>query len=263
MNNLNGLMEIKLIGKDISPENMKVKELIEIAGSMEESILPIIKRDNPNVSMDDIIISLVNIGDGCVKYRFKSSFSKVALSAFIALSYSIANNAYQNLPAASIEPIKKISNFAKKRNCEVEFRAPVDSEHPIAKITPSTEIVVPELYYLRGETVIYGKVERVGGATPKVVIRISDKETISCDATEELAKKLGYRLYSWVGLSGTAKWNTEDYSIVEFQTEKITEYQETSLSSAMTELSSLIGKYFKDIKDVKKYVNEELRGEIE
>lgn len=258
---MNALIEIKFIGKDIFPENIRVKELLEVAVSVEESLLAIIKRDNPNVSMDEIIISLVDIGEGSTVLRFKSSFPHLTAFAFKTLSSSIANNAYQNLPSSSVESIRKISNFTRKRNCEIEFRAP--ETNLIAKITPQTRIIIPESYYLTGETVIYGKVERVGGVEPKVWIRITDREIIICDVTEDLAKELGRRLYSWVGLLGIAKWNIENYSVEEFQLTKITEYEETLLLNATAELSSLIGKYFKDIEDVEKYVNEELRGSKE
>lgn len=39
------------------------------------------------------------------------------------------------------------------------------------------------------------------------------------------------------------------------------EKKDESLTKIFEELSALIGKYFNDIKDVEKYVNEDLRGQ--
>jgi hypothetical protein len=175
------------------------------------------------------------------------------------MSISISNNDFSKLPIASIKSIKSISEFTQKRKCIAEFRVRADSANPSATITPESQIKIPESYYLEGETILYGRIIRVGGVTPKVVLKITDKEAIHCDVTELLAKELGHRLYSWVGLKGKAVWNIEDYSMDSFKVDKVTEYQETSLSKGIAELSSLIGKYLKDKTDVIKTVSE-LRG---
>lgn len=260
MSNLNNLMEIKFIGKDIYPENIKVKELADILLSVEESILPIIIKDNPNISIEDIIIGLVDIGNSSTKLKFKSSFPKIVLSAFIALSSAIANNDFESLPLRSIESLKNISDFTRKKSCIAEFWTHEDSEHPLAQITPSTEIVIPKTRHLEGETILYGRVERVGGVHPKVMVRVSDKEVIYCDIEEGLAKELGHMLYTWVGISGIATWNIEDYSIESFRIKEITEYRESSLLGGLNKLFFMIGKYWKGEIDVVKAVSE-LRGE--
>lgn len=261
MYNLKDLMEIKLKGEDIYPENIKAKELADIIINLEESLLNIVKKQHPDISIDEIIIPLVNIDSGSATLRFKPSVP-IILSAFIMLSSSIANANFENLPTRSIEGIQVISDFTRKRNCVAEFRVHADSEYPEAIIEPSTDIIVPESFYLIGETVLYGEIERVGGVAPKAVIRIADGRTIHCNVTIELAKELGRRLYSKCGFSGKAKWSAENYLVESFQIEKIIDYQETSILSAITEISSKFGKYYKDIEDVIEYVSK-IRGERE
>jgi hypothetical protein len=259
MNNLHDLMEIRFIGKDLFPETIRAKELADIISNTEDSLTNIIVKENPNISLDNLIIGLVSIEEGSAKLRFKSSIQVVALSAFTLLSASLANNDFTKLPSASINSLKNISDFTKRRNCVAEFRSHADSEIPLASITPSTEIIIPESYYLEGETILYGRVERVGGVKPKIVLRITDNQTVHCDASEALAKEIGRKLYSWVGLLGKAKWNTEDYLLDSFKIEKVTEYQDTPLLKGTTELSSMVGKYLKDKIDVIKIVSD-LRG---
>lgn len=259
LNNLRDLMEIRFAGEDIFPETIRAKELADILANIEESLTNIILKENPNITIDDIIIGLVNIDKSSAKLRFKSSLQAIALSAFTLMSTSISNNDFSKLPVASIKSIRSISEFVQKRKCVAEFRVHADSAIPSATITPETQIKIPESYYLEGETVLYGRVIRVGGVTPKAVLRITEKVTIHCDVTEQLAKDLGHRLYSWVGLKGKAIWNTENYLIESFKGEGVTGYQETPLSKGIAELSSLAGKYLKDKTDVVKTIAE-LRG---
>ena len=63
-------------------------------------------------------------------------------------------------------------------------------------------------------------------------------------------------MYSWVGLSGTAIWNTEDYSLDSFKIDKITEYEDVRITKSISELSTAVGKYLKDKIDVIKIITE-------
>lgn len=256
MDKLHEMMEIRFAGKDIFPETIRAKELADILANIEESLTAIILKENPKVSAEEIIIGLVNIEEGSAKLRFKSSLQALALSAFTLLSSSIVANDFTKIPLTTIKSVRAISDFTKKRNCIAEFRAYADSDNPSASLTPSSEIIIPEIYQLTGETIIYGKVIRVGGITPKVGVKLSDRQTVYCDVKEDLAKEIGHKLYSWVGLSGIAQWNTEDYSLDSFKIEKITEYKEVPLSKSLFELSSVVGKYLKDKVDVIKTVSE-------
>jgi hypothetical protein len=74
MANLHEMMEIRFAGKDIFPETIRAKELADILANIEESLTAIILKENPKVSVEDIIIGLVNIEEGSAKLRFKSSF---------------------------------------------------------------------------------------------------------------------------------------------------------------------------------------------
>ncbi len=258
MKNLHEMMEIKFSG-DIFPETIRAKELADMLANIEESLTTIILKENPDVNIEELIIGLVEVGKGSAKLRFQSSMQAIALAAFAMLSTAIDTNDFTKVPIATIKSVKSISDFTRKRNCVAEFRAHADSEQPLASITPSTEIAIPEAYQLTGETMIYGRVIRVGGIAPKAVVKLSDRQTVYCDVKENLAKEMGYRLYTWVGLSGYATWNVGDYSLESFKIEKVTDYEEYPISKSISELSSIIGKHLKDKIDVVSIVSE-LRG---
>ncbi|RKZ83102.1 MAG: hypothetical protein DRR19_19615 [Candidatus Parabeggiatoa sp. nov. 1] len=62
-----------------------------------------------------------------------------------------------------------------------------------------------------------------------------------------LAKKLGALLYTRVGMCGKAQWNVGDSSIKAFKIQKMTAYQETSLSDAFSSLSFELGHYYNEL----------------
>jgi hypothetical protein len=243
------LMQITLSGKDITPDNIRAHDLADLIVSVEDSLISVILKQNPNADPEQLVIGLVDIETGSTRLKFSSQIPQLALSAFIAITTSISNDNYSSLPPSSVKAIQKISDFTKKRNCEATFAIPSDTQHT-AKITPTTVINLPENAFISGETTVYGKVERVGGATPKVVIRTATNSSISSAVSEDLAKKLAQRLYSWMGLRGTATWCTEDFTMEDFKIEDITEYEEQPLKKSMDELSRLIGTYWQDEKDV-------------
>ena len=77
-----------------------------------------------------------------------------------------------------------------------------------------------------------------------------------------LAKQLGQKLYELVSLTGVAKWDAHDLMLEDFQIKDVGGYEGRSIVSTVDELSSLIGKYFKNITDVKDYISKIRRGEL-
>jgi hypothetical protein len=105
--------------------------------------------------------------------------------------------------------------------------------------------------YIQGETTLYGKVERVGGKTPTVWLRISDSERMICEISESLAIELANYLYQWVSVSGKAKWNVSNYEIESFEITSINkDYQDMPLNEALSHLSQEIGHYYDNIDPV-------------
>lgn len=248
-------IEVRLAG-DIKPESLSASDLGDLLKEVEKTLLPIVVRDNPTVAADEVFLSLVDIGHSSVGLRFTPSYHQYLIAALTVLTYSIVENSYSRLPSQSVQSLKEIADFSKKRNCAVEFRDRVGTQPPIAVITPDTEIPEVETVYLEGETTIYGKIFRVGGLDkPTVHIRLPENSTLVCNVKSDLAVELAHRLYSWVGLSGIARWRKEDRSIDHFRVEKITEYEDTEVSQAFNALSLTSSQYYIHVEDIVEYVN--------
>lgn len=258
MKSIAEIMELKFSGENIIPENISNKELADLLVSVEDSLLNIIMSQHPDVNPDDIVIGLIEVQEGSAKFRFSSNLPALALSAFTALSLSITNNDLSSLPHQTAKSVRKIHEFTVKRNCNAEFRSDINSITPLATLSPASELSVPDYASVNGETTIYGKIERVGGVKPKVLLRLNNNRLLSCDVSEDIAKKMGNKLYSWVGVSGKAKWNTQNLDIDAFHIEKINDYGETTALSAFESLSDLIGSYWNGVDAIDAV--EKLRG---
>lgn len=258
MDERNDTMLITLAGEGIAPETIRAKDLADIIVSVEESLLGIAAKQHPDLETDQLVIGLVNIEQGSAKLRFRSQLPSVAAAAFITLTGSISSNDYGSLPASSVKAVRKISEFTRRRHCTARFELP-DRPNASAQLGPETQVEMAQDAFVKGETTVYGLVERVGGANPRVVVRTAPNKALHCAVGADVAKELATHLYAWVGLRGVATWATEDYSIAEFTIEAITEYRDAPLTDSMAELSRLIASYWDDERDVVKAV-EDMRG---
>jgi hypothetical protein len=121
---------------------------------------------------------------------------------------------------ATLSSIKELSEVAKSLRCEIEFRLPgVNRQYGdvLAKITPSTFQNVSASAFIHGDTSVYGKIERVGGATASHCgIRLPErprKMLIFQVANDELVRQLGQFMYQYVVVSGKATWFRHNWTI--------------------------------------------------
>jgi hypothetical protein len=108
-------------------------------------------------------------------------------------------------------------------------------------VRPETK--VGGAHVLRGETQIYGVLERVGGADPGFTLRVSEHQTIHGGLSEELAIELAPRLYSWVGITGIAEWNPLTGDVEAFRATAALSYRWTPFRKAMDLLRQSVAEY--------------------
>jgi len=252
------VIQLRLIGKNIEPGLVRSRELADVLGSIEDMIASIIVREDQSIKKEDVVVGLTEISEGSIRLKFSSIKSIAVVSALMIAATAVNVGNYDKLPRSSVASLQKIASFARRNNCLAELMT-LDPEQTVAVISPETEINFRSP--IIGETTIYGKILRVGGKTPKAMIETLEGEVIYCDLDIKLAKELGQRLYDLVSLSGVAKWDAHDLFLEDFHIKEIGGYEGKTISSAINELSVSIGKYFKDITDVTKYISE-IRGGI-
>lgn len=245
-------IEIKFSGNGITPESVSTSEIFEVCSVYEETLRAYMLKHSPNISIENFTFSLVQVKESSAIYTLKTI--AIAAHAAIAINTAIQNEDYAKLPYNSIEGIRKLWNFSKKRNCDVSLSAKDKEKVSLGFITPLKEINLPKNYVIKGETTIYGEIIRAGGIEPKIRIKLQDNEILSVKVTEDLAKELALRLYDIVGLKGNAKWNKEDLSLEDFTITEILPYKKTPFPSAFDKLKSVLGTKWNEIGDVNNYI---------
>jgi hypothetical protein len=255
-------IEINIKGEGVTPGNIRARDLADLLVSSEEMFASVILSQQPNITRDEIVIGLVGIYSGTVRLEFAPQSAEVTFAAADRIAQAFTENNLRSLPLASLENMKTITSFAKKRNCDIEFTSRNGQSISLMTFHPETIIDLPP--DIHGETVIYGKLVRIGGRDPTAMIELTDNEQITCDILDqEVAKTLAPRLYNWIGLKGEAKWNSGDFSLQSFRITGITEYEDSSILETFRELRDLIGEYFKDIEDPDDYVRKLRSGDDE
>ncbi|MDD5302414.1 MAG: hypothetical protein PHS14_04820 [Elusimicrobia bacterium] len=233
------IFRFRLSGQGISPETVEVSELIEILEAVRDAVTSLMPTYEPETK-NGAVFSLVEITKESLGFVFKSSVPKEAEKAVRAVTRAIKSGNLGHIPAGSARGISRIASVTKRKRATASFM-PARRQTVLAEVTPGS--VFTQALEIDGATAtLYGKVEKVGGATPKVTLRLSKEDMLfSCDASEEIAKDLGKRLYEWVGVEGSVTWRSSDLAAASFRIAKILPYREENLSEGFRELAALIG----------------------
>ncbi len=238
--------------RNAPPDRISIEDLITLLENYERAIKKLSKRTT------QITISLIGIGPGSTVLEttshqfveYKEAYTTFTEEVKLFLSGK-SMKAYTEQGIEEVaEYVKRLVDLARKRNLEIEF----DNEEgtPLAEITP--ESTVPSEKVVEGITEIYGRVERAGGVEPHIRLRLPDGEAIRIDADEKTVKKLGERLYEYVGLRGKAKWTLRG-ELKEFRMLSVLPYEGPPSPEDIKRLSAELGKFWQDVDNI----DEEIR----
>ncbi|MEM9214631.1 MAG: hypothetical protein AAGD25_09820 [Cyanobacteria bacterium P01_F01_bin.150] len=245
-------IKIVLSGTDMQPGNIRSKEIAEVIESIEDAIAATVISKNPEFRKEDIRIGLKRIHEGSIDLEFSPNRLELTLPATQKIAKSIRDNNFSDIPHASISSLKKISAFTRRHQCNAELATCNGMIESLAILTPDTEI--PDTHSISGETTLYGEIMRVGGAEPKIQFRTLSGQIIYCSASKDVVKRAGMKLYTEVGLNGTAAWNSETLEIDTFHVTGISDYQEGSLVEAFEAFRATVQDSFDHVEDVDQLV---------
>lgn len=251
---------LKLEGKDLLPSKLSIHELTELLLAFERAVVKTAIHLKPGLDEEQAVISLIGISEGSTSLQFASALPE-ATTAFQQIGQAISLRSYTELPSVTIEALREIHKYSQEKQAFISFYL-YENSHRIrlAEIRFDVDLNLPLINRVRGNTVIYGRLTRVGGNPPKARITQLNGEAISCFVSEQLAKRIGNRLYEVIGLAGEAEWDADDYSLLYFKANDITPYEETPVKMAIRELRESAGPAWDRIKDVNAYIEELRRG---
>ncbi|HXU32471.1 MAG TPA: hypothetical protein VN851_18035 [Thermoanaerobaculia bacterium] len=241
-------LQVRFRGDGISPARIAASELSQLVKKVEEYVTQRVSTCRPDLAKDEIIVSLNSVQDLSAGYGFVSSVPDAASEAFFVLGRAIEDQDFLGLGKSSRELVKTISSISRRHSCEADLTTPLANKDFKATITQDTKF--GSSTRIESETSIFGYLERIGGAKPRFTLRVSEAETIHGEISEADAKALGPRLYSWVGLSGVAKWDPVSGETVDFKATSILPYKDSKLGDAISRLGESIGRYWDKEADV-------------
>lgn len=261
----NYLFEVKLVGEHLTPDKISSRDVGKLIASIEQMIASIVARDNPALDIDekDVVVGLSSVREGSYVLGFETAYESEAVRAYTTVTNAISTADFRSLPPNSIKAVKEIRVITRKYHTDTEFWLHNGQSVQLATVKPETLIETDE-FVIKGTTTLYGTVIAVGGEDPpRVRLRLigmgKTREFNLADRRGSglaLARQLGQRLYTKVGLRGTAHWDPYDMSLVYFAAEELTEYRETRLSQALESLSDLAGQYYEIVSDIDALVSD-------
>lgn len=238
--------------KDIKPKAFSAKEIGAIISALEESVKALAKARNPSLDDEHLKISLVEVRHQSAGFKFHPSVVEMA-KAYIELAQHVEDGSLEKLPLRSLLPLREIQRtIIKKGNCVGAF---ISGRTRISTLDASTNVKLPVDIGIVGETVLYGRIERVGGSEPKIALRLNTGVLLSLDVTEDLAKQFASNLYTNVGLVGEATWSVENSEIVKFRVLGLTEFEGGRVDVLMNNLRGLVGYFWDEVENVDDYLN--------
>lgn len=248
MSDREDIMELRYTGATVRPDTVRAGELARLISATEESVLSVIEEEL--LDQDAVELHFVSLETGSVGLQFTSRKAS-AYQAFDRIAETVVQANYDRLASKAVSGLRVMHNFSKQHNSPLEFYSLRKSSEPIAVLAPAAVIqLTPRI---SGATTLYGEVIRVGGKRPRVRVRMLNGAELSCVTSKPIAQQLGQRLYHTVGLQGTAQWETDTFSIVQFEVTDILDYDD-SPDDPIAQLSREFGHYFDDITDVDAYV---------
>jgi hypothetical protein len=172
---------IKFVGRGMVPGAIRSRELADIIDSFEEMLACIVADRHSNVEKDDVLVGLATIGDGSIRLGFNTGMVSVVSAAYLSVASAVNKNDFTSLPNNSLTALNSIVAFTRRHHCIADLLSPGTDER-IASITPETDTKISGL--VQGHTMIYGRILRVGGKTPRVMI-----ETMSGDSLPDTFSK--------------------------------------------------------------------------
>jgi len=231
------ILQLRFEGNGINPEKVKPSEIGELIAEFQNALLATIKQEYPEIDTDTVLFSLDGVRNESLGINFKAIAEKIlpevrqaVVACYILISTTINNNDYTNLNHSTVQSLKKISSFSKRYQCNGHFNR---NGETLSTITPNTEIKEAKIPAIRSSVNIYGEIIDVGS---NIHIRLDDGYNVIVDADKQTSKKLGSKLWEYVGLRGNAKWDIESLRISEFKLIEILEYNPTGISNAFKQL---------------------------
>lgn len=220
---------VRLAGSGIRPWLVPMRMLAKVLDAVQRLVEPgddddLVaekKKDGGRPLDEASVLHLVDVKNASAAYAVAVPDRLSAISALASIGRSISEPVQAGWTESTLSSLRDLSDVARSLECEIEFLTTGDNGRPgevVAKVTPGTYGEVSASAFVRGQTTILARIERVGGATAmRCGIRLPDspRRMVFCRvASTGLVRQLGQYLYQHVVVSGRATWLKRDWRLI-------------------------------------------------
>jgi hypothetical protein len=269
---------VRLVGSGVKPWTVPLRALSKLMDAIqrlveqsEEEDREVIPAEPQNQEEELIpalgsnVLKLVQIRSSSAGYALATPYRESALNILSSTGRAIEDPSNSEWSAPTISSLKDVSEIAKSLGVKIEIRKPKKGSKlgdVIAKITPTTYTEVANAAFVRGQTTVFGTIERIGGAQDaRCAVRVSEQsKLVYCDlASDELAKRLAPYLYQAVSLHGEATWLRTNWRLTNFEIRSFDPPKTGSFKDALADIWRAGGKAWDKVEDPDRFIAK-LRG---
>jgi hypothetical protein len=238
---------VKIDGENVTPESVSIDDLLFTLSRFRDAIVA--AAVDAGQAKQKVFLSLPKITRKCTLLTFHEN--EAAHAGTDKVSRAIRLRDFSIIPPISRRALKELWVRAGKRN----WTYALQNGEPEALIDPVQG--PPTDKYIKGKTSMLAYVIRVGGAEPRVLVRLpgGERRTFRV-ATPELAQQI--RIYQKSVLSGDAKWFRGSRKLADFKVTRVGPFNEKTAdpAAAMRALSDVMGHHWDGV-DADVFLQEE------
>lgn len=216
--------EVRFVASHVHPEKMPLRAVSDALSAVQDLACGRDSFDTSHVPLDKSI-GLIDVKRGSAVYSCVAQAPTEALDNLSRVGNLLATYGETLDPAmteqliVALSPIRSLSEIAKAIGCSVEIVVLKPERRQLLTIGEDDYTKLSKKLLVSGESSIYGKIERVGGATEmRCLMRIPGRRRLLyCDVkNRDLVRRLGQHLYENVVADGTATWLLRSWRVVKF-----------------------------------------------
>ncbi len=263
MSRVRTVLEVHLKRRGMGPASADVKEVGAILLAIADAVRGALGGSVEGAEPDEPLLSLVKIEKGnSLDLAFATRYPDAVRRAIGEVVEAYQNPGAANHPSWARASGKRLVETAKLLQCQMEVRTlGRDRDRKIAVIKESTVFAEPPK--VRGTTVLWGEVIRVGGRKdPSVAIDTGPPDgVVPCHATREAARDLAHRLYERVAVEGVETRTFPALGLQEFTIVRVLPWRPNGIEASLEELGSVLGKAWAGVEDIEAAVREFRSGD--
>jgi hypothetical protein len=199
-----GHIEIRVIGKkgnqDLTPDNLDIRDIIEILQNAENLLFPGAKKERPTISY--------SLEEGSVKHVIKTSSQAIIGFNAVLAQIEKGNYSIDFLEPQSAKALEFFQDTAQKQNVEFQISTSVPNTTKLV-IHRGTKLFRTEEVWAEAEFYFYGTIVDMGGkGKANVHLNTQDYGLLKIEASKDMLA--GYEnnpLYKQYGLRAVGKQN--------------------------------------------------------